>query len=193
MCAVALLVLDAIAEAAVASGVHDRVRQDAEPFDGDVDAVAGHDLADSGWGPGEDDVAGQQGNGLGQVLDEGRDVEDEVGGGPVLLLVSVDPGADVQVIDVEFGFDPRAQRAGGVEALRPRPLLVGLLDVARSHRFRGKAEDVVEGVHGLHTLGHTADDDGEFGLIGDVFADGGQADGVAGADDRSVGFEEGQG
>src|SRR5699024_10155895 len=103
------------AEAGPGSGVRDRVRPDPDAVDGDVDAVAGHDLSDSGRGAGEDDVSGQQGDRLGQVLDESRDVEDEVGGGPVLLLLPVDPGPDADIVDVEFGFDPRAQRTGGVE------------------------------------------------------------------------------
>src|SRR5699024_7996031 len=154
-------------------GVHDRVRQNPESVDGDVDAVAGHDLSDSGRGAGEDDVSGQQGDRLGQVLDESRDVEDEVGGGPVLLLLPVDPGPDADIVDVEFGFYPRAQRTGGVEALRPRPLIVRLLDVAQGDIVaRGVSEDVVHGVLRSDSLGHATDDHGELGLIGDVFADG---------------------
>ena len=61
---------------------------------------------------------------------------------------------DREVGGVEVGLDPRAERAERVEALGPRPLAVGALQVARRDVVGdGVAVDALGGVLGLDTLG----------------------------------------
>src|SRR3954470_13037112 len=106
------------------------VGESADAFDGDGDLVADVEGADSGRGPREDDVAREQRHGLGDVHDQVLDRADHVAGAAELALFAVDRALDGQVARVEVGLDPGAQRAGAVEALGARPLLLALLDVA---------------------------------------------------------------
>src|SRR4029450_1907172 len=60
----------------------------------------------------------------------------ELGGAALLAGLAVDQGGDGQVARVQVGLDPGAEGAEGVEALGPRPLPVGALQVARGDGVR---------------------------------------------------------
>ena len=70
---------------------------------------------------------------------------------------------------VEVGGDPRAERAEGVEALGPAPLLLGALQVAgRDVVGAGEAEhDVLDPLR-RHLAAQPGDDDGQLALVVDL-------------------------
>src|SRR3954463_850055 len=105
----------------------------ADALDRDLDLVTGVHGTDTLGGAGEDHVAGQQRHHAGDVGDQGRYVEDQVGGAAVLLDLAVEEGLHTQVADVQIGLDPRPEGAEGVEALGPGELPVLALQVARRH------------------------------------------------------------
>src|SRR5215203_4492963 len=106
----------------------DPIREAADAGNRDLDLVADLHRPDALGRAGEDHVSGQQRHHAGDVGDQGRDVEDQVLGGPVLLDVAVEEGlhgdAIGEVLRVEVGLDPRPQGAERVESLRPGELHV---------------------------------------------------------------------
>src|SRR4051812_24254780 len=102
------------------------VGESADAFDGDGDLVADAERADSRWGAGEDDISREQGHRLGDVDDQILDGPDHLTGTAELALDTVDRALDGEVGGVELGLHPGTQRAGGVEALGPGPLLLRL-------------------------------------------------------------------
>ena len=92
-----------------------------------------HRVPDAAGVPVEDDVPGRERAGLGDQVDELLRAEDQVGRVRVLAQLSVDVADDAQadrVRELVRGRDPRPPGAGCVEALRARPLPLGLLEVA---------------------------------------------------------------
>jgi hypothetical protein len=138
--------------------------------------------------------AGEQRHGLGDVDDQVLDGADHVARTTQLALRAVDRALDGQVARVEVGLHPGAQGAGGVEALGAGPLLLALLGVAGGDVVgAGVAEDDVLDALARDLAAHAADDDGELGLVVQFVREGGVLDGVAGADHRGGGLEEGDG
>src|SRR5689334_25285344 len=74
------------------------VGESADAFDGDGDLVADVQGADPRGGAGEDDVAGEQGHGLGDVDDQVLDAVDHLAGAAELALLAVDRELDGQVV-----------------------------------------------------------------------------------------------
>ena len=104
----------------------DQVLEGSEALDLHPDGVARlqvlrrlEGLADAGRRAGEDDRAGLERAGLADEVDELLRLEDQVAGAAVLAQLGVDVGGEAQVarVDLVGGRDPRAPRAGGVEAL----------------------------------------------------------------------------
>src|SRR6476661_11182712 len=130
--------------AAVWLAADHRVGEASDALDLDLEAVTGLDQADAGRGAGPDDVARQQGE---RMRDDGHQLAhaaDHLAGAAVLAEFAVETALDLQVLGVQLGLDPRAQRRGGVEALGPRPLQVRLLDVPGGEVVAaGVAEDDV--------------------------------------------------
>ena len=180
-----------------ASSLRHLVGQDAEAGDRDLDLVTHLHRADALGGAGEDDVAGQQGHHAGDLLDQGGDVEDHVAGVAVLLEVAVEVGLHADAVDevlrVEVGLDPRAERAEGVEALGPGELHVGALQVARGHVVGdGVAEDHVGRLRGRDLAADPADHHGQLALEVQVLGLLRVADRLARPDHAGVGLEEQQ-
>src|SRR5688500_11397133 len=120
------------------------VGESADAFDADGDLVADSERADPCRGAREDHVAGEQRHGLGDVDDQILDGVDHLARTAELALRAVDRELDGQVARVEVGLHPGAERAGGVEALGPGPLLLALLDVTGGDVVgAGVAEDHV--------------------------------------------------
>src|SRR5688500_6646324 len=115
------------------SAADERVGARPDALDLDVDPLAGLDRADPRRGAGEEQVPGQEGERRTGVGDQCRDLVDHVCRGAVLDHLAVEAGADREVLDVEVGLDPGADRGEGVEALGPCPLAVAALQVAGSH------------------------------------------------------------
>src|SRR5688500_7034199 len=105
------------------------VGESADALDGDGDLVADTEWADPCRGAREDHVAGEQRHGLRDVHDQILDGVDHLARTTQLSLLAVDRALDRQVGGVEIRLHPGAERARGVEALGPRPLLLALLDV----------------------------------------------------------------
>src|SRR6478735_9589430 len=144
--------------------------QVADAGDGDFDLVADLHRADTFRGAGQDHVAGQQRHRARDVGDQRGDVEHHVLGAAVLDEVAVEPGADRAAVDevlrVEVGLDPRAERAERVEALGPRELDVAALQVAGGHVIGdGEAGDHVGGILAGHATADPANPDCELALV----------------------------
>jgi len=78
----------------------------------------------------------------------------------------VDGGGQAQVGRVEAGLHPRAERAERVEPLRPRPLPVLELKIARRDIVRaGVAEDHIDRPLLRHVPAEPADDHGELAFV----------------------------
>src|SRR5699024_9278710 len=105
-------------------------RQRADAFDFTFDNLSVVDDTDARRGAGQDHISGQQGERFGDVGHEAADIEDHVFGVAVLAEIAVYPGPDLQVVWVEFGFDPGAKRAGSVKAFGTSPLVFSALHVA---------------------------------------------------------------
>jgi hypothetical protein len=158
--------------AAAATGVgisgtsHHPVRQVANAFDADRHLLPRHDRADPGRGPGEDHVAGQQGHRLGDVGDQVGDRPGHLRGAPGLPQLAVHRAGDGQVRGVHGGLDPRPQRAEGVEALGPAPLVLGALQVARRDVVAaGVAQHHLRHPGGRHLPAHPADHHRQLRLV----------------------------
>ena len=110
----------------------------------------------------------------------------------VLGHLAVEAGEDRDVLRVEIGLDPRAERAEGVHALGAGPLAVAALQVASRDVVGDRvAEDDLLGLLGLDVLAHPADDHRELALEADLGRQRRRDDDrVAGADDGRVGHEE---
>ncbi len=90
----------------------------------------------------EHHVARQEGHERRDVLDQGGDPVDHVDRAGVLAHVAVQSRLDDDIVRIEVRLDPRPERARPVEALGPRPLVVGLLQVSQCHVVRaGVAQD----------------------------------------------------
>src|SRR6266545_4558656 len=107
--------------------VDDRVGQDANALDLDLDEIAGNHVGHAGRRAGRYDVAHLERHVASDELEELRRPEDEVGRARVLLDDAVETRDQSQVARVEPGPDDRPQRTEAVEALRPGPLPVLLL------------------------------------------------------------------
>src|SRR4051794_24962035 len=120
--------------------LRDPVLDRAEPLDLHAHDVAVleelrrvHRHADAARRAGQDEVAGLERAGLGDEVHEVVDLEQQVVRPRVLAQLAVDPRAQAQVLGLGHLVgrrDPRAERAEGVGALRPRPLVLALLQVA---------------------------------------------------------------
>ncbi|EGJ74509.1 putative 2-keto-4-pentenoate hydratase/2-oxohepta-3-ene-1,7-dioic acid hydratase [Streptomyces sp. Tu6071] len=158
----------------------------------DGDLVADAERADPCRGAREDDVAREQGHGLGDVDDEVLDRAQHVARAPELALLAVHRALEREVGRVEIRLDPGAERAGAVEALGAGPLLLAALGVAGGDVVgTGVAEDHVLGAFAGHLAAHAADHDGEFRLVRQLLGEGGVRDRVAGAAHGGGGLEEG--
>src|SRR3954451_17688731 len=151
------------------------VGESADAFDGDGDLVADGERPDACRGAREDHVAGEQRHGLGDVDDQVLDGVDHLAGTAELALRAVDRELDGQIVrggEVQVRLHPRPQRAGGVEALGPRPLLLALLHVPRGDVVgAGVAEDDVRHALARDLAAHAADDHGQFGLVVQVLGE----------------------
>ena len=110
--------------------------------------------------------------------DQVLDGVDHLAGAAELALLAVDGALDGRGRSgVEVGLHPGAERAGGVEALGPGPLLLALLDVARGDVVgAGVAEDDVLDALARDLAAHAADDDGQLGLVVQLLGEGGVLD-----------------
>ncbi len=122
---------------------------------------------------------------------------DHLAGAAQLPLLAVDGELDGQVGrggQVDVRLHPGAQRAGGVEALGPRPLLLAPLHVPGGDVVgAGVAEDDVLDAVARDLAAHPPDHHGQLGLVVQLLGEGGVADLVAGADHRGGRLEEGEG
>src|SRR5215475_11182251 len=117
-----------------------------DSLDCHLDPIATDDRTDARRGTGEDDIARQQCEGRGHICDERRDVEDQFRRPNVLLDLAIYDRTERQVRRVEFCLQPRAERAEGIEALGPRPLIVSTLKITRGDVIPdGVRENDVEG------------------------------------------------
>src|SRR6185437_5641218 len=168
------------------------VGQGADVLNGDGDGVADLERADACGRAGEDHVPGQQRHRLAHVRDQVGHVADHLRGAAGLLELVVDRAGQREVGRVDLGFDPRAERAEGVEALRPPPLPFGPLQVAGGHVVgAGVAEHYIFHAFAGNLAAQPADHDREFGLEVDLFGDLRVRDGLVRADDAGGGLEEG--
>src|SRR5262249_46166054 len=129
--------------------------------------------ADPGRGPGEQRVAGEQRHHAAGVGPQRRHIVQELRRPGPLADLAVDRRDQLQVTGVDVGLDPRPQRAERVEPLRPRPLAIPLLQVARGDIVgAGIAEDHAGRLAGRHLPAQPADDEGELALVVDALAHG---------------------
>ena len=101
------------------------IPEDTDLFDFGFDDVAvfqesGRVLGqtNAGWGSGQDDIAGVQGNALRQVADDGGDIKDHVAGGGFLAGLTIDAAADAEIQgkgQSAFVDNGRAEGAEGVQ------------------------------------------------------------------------------
>lgn len=129
-------------------------------------AMHAHALGRSG----DYDVAGQQGNGLRQTIDHIVQLEDQVAGIAVLLLHAVDPGFQIQVVNIRHQtlvHHSWSQRQESVHRLSHKELttVAFLLPVAGGdilgHRI---PEDIVHGLRFGHLAGDLANDTDQLNL-----------------------------
>src|SRR3954451_4488952 len=152
------------------SGTRDHpVGQTADALDLHSDLVTDLHRTDARRRSGEDDVAGQQSHARRDVGDERRDLVHDLARPAVLLSRPGQRRRDPEVGRVEIGLDPRAERAERVVALRPRPLSVRLLLVARRHVVAaGVTQDHLGRPLRRHVPAEPADDDGELAFVVDA-------------------------
>src|SRR5947207_9824391 len=142
-----------------------RVGECPDVLDGHRYLVSVLERADSRGGPGEQHVAGEQRHHATGIGDQRRHVVQQLRRPGPLADLTVDRGDQLQVGGVGVGLDPRPQRAERVEPLRPRPLAVPLLQVARGDIVgAGIAEDHAGRLAGRHVAAQPADDEGELAL-----------------------------
>ena len=174
----------------------------AKTVDAELDHVAGFQIqrgflteADSGWGAGGDDVAGEEGHELAEVADDKGNVEDEVAGVAVLKFAAVDGEPEAKFTGVGHligGDEPRAEGGEGVGALALDPLatafeLPGAFAVVVVEHV---ASDAGGGLGGGNVAGHAANDDSELDLPVGFFGVARDDEVVVGADDRGGRLEE---
>jgi hypothetical protein len=97
----------------------------------DLDDITGGQRTDPLGCPGQDEVTRLEGHDLADVADEIRNREDHVAHMAVLADLAVDASDDLEVVPVEAAGHECTDGTEGVEALRPGPLAVQLLQVAR--------------------------------------------------------------
>ena len=171
--------------------VGDVIAEDADSFDLDLDRVAVFGGAWDAGGAGVDDITGFKGHGSGDEVDDGWDVEDEVGGVAFLGGFAVYAYGEVGVEGVYLGVDERAKGAEGVGALGAPPLEVAALPGAATDVVAGGvAKDVVQGVFLRHGLGAAANDDDKFAFVLDEAGVLGENDSALGVQERGEGLEE---
>ena len=118
-------------------------------------------------GAGHDDVTGQQGRERGNRGDLLGDAVNQVRSGAACHrhVLAVEREGDLRVLPVQLGLNPRAERAGRVEALRPRPHRIQPLQVTQRHVVDAReAQHVVHGLLDRHVLGDTPHNHRHFGL-----------------------------
>src|SRR5215467_12816634 len=148
-----------------------RVGERPDVLDGHRYLVSVLERADSRGGPGEQHVARKQRHHATGIGDQRRRVVQQLRRPGPLADLAVDRGDQLQVGRVGFGLDPRPQRAERVESLRPRPLAVPLLQVARGDIVgAGIAEGHAGRLAGRHVAAQPADDEGELALVVDALA-----------------------
>ena len=106
--------------------------------------------------------AGDRGDLLGNAVNQVRR-----GAGSQLDILAIQREGDLRILPIQVvtGHDPRAERAGRVEALRTRPHRVEPLQVAQCHVIHaGEAEHIVHGLFDRHVLGDTTHHHGHFRL-----------------------------
>ena len=89
------------------------------------------------------------------------------GAGSQLDILTVQREGDLRVLPIQIvaGHDPRAERAGGVEAFRTRPHRVKSLQVTQCHIVHAsEAEHVIHGLFDRHVLGDAPHHHGHFRL-----------------------------
>src|SRR5215510_143654 len=169
-----------------------RVGERSYVLDGHRYLVSVLERADPRGRPGEQHVAGDQRHHATGVGDQRRHVVQQLRRPGPLADLTVDRGHQLQVGGVDVGLDPRPQRAERVESLRPRPLAVPLLQVARGDIVgAGVAGDHAGRLAGRHLPEQPADDEGELALVVDALAHGDRVlDGIPRPADGGGGLQE---
>src|SRR5215470_14037628 len=169
-----------------------RVGERSDVLDGHRYLVSVLERAHPRGRPGEQHVAGEQRHHATGIGDQRRHVVQQLRRPGPLADLAVDRGDQLQVGGVGFGLDPRPQRAERVESLRPRPLAVPLLQVARGDIVgAGIAEDHAGRLAGRHVAAQPADDEGELALVVDALAHRDRVlDGITGPADGGRGLQE---
>ena len=156
------------------------IPEDADLFDFGFDDVAvfqeGRRVlgqTDAGRGSGEDDVAGVQGNALGQVADDGGDVKDHMAGGGFLTGLTIDTAADAEIQGkgqgafVDNGWPKGAE---GVQGFALIPLRMLFLEVSGSDVIGDRiAENIVFSVRFGDIGALLTNDDGQLGFVVNLF------------------------
>ena len=147
--------------------LHDRVAQGAETLDLDLDDVAGVDRAGEGRRAGEQDVAGHERDGAGDVGDEVVHVPLHLGRRRVLLDDAVDAGLDALVAEVPAGDQAGAdgrERVGALDAEHRAG--VGVAEVVQAVVVAdGVARDVVACLLRGDVAAGASDDDDDLALV----------------------------
>ena len=99
------------------------------------------------------------------MSDDPRNVEHHFVGGRALTNFAVDASFQNLTLRHKLGFDPRAERAEGVEALGSRPLAIAVLNVSgRNVVADGETPNVIHGVFFGYIFSELADNDYQFTL-----------------------------
>src|SRR6185312_4931654 len=150
-----------------------RVGERSDVLDGHRYLVSVLERADPRGRSGEQYVAGDQRHHATGVGDQRRHVVQQLRRPGPLPDLAGDRGDQLQVGGLDGRLDPRPQRAERVESLRPRPLAIPLLQVARGDIVgAGVAEDHVGRLAGRHLPAQPADDESELALVVDALAQG---------------------
>ena len=106
--------------------------------------------------------AGNRGNLLGNAVNQVRR-----GAGSQLDILAIQREGDLRILPIQVitSHNPRAKRAGRVEALRARPHRVKPLQIAQCHIVHaGETEHIVHGLFDRHILGDAAHHHSHFRL-----------------------------
>ena len=146
---------------------NDRVGQCAEPLDVDGHHIAGVHRARVGGRAREQDVAGHQGDRAGDVSNDVVHVPLHLLRVAVLFDLAVDDRADLLVVEVPIGDQPRPNRTQRVAALHPQHRAgVGVSEIVQAVVVRDAvAGDVRAGLGGRNVAARLADDDGDLALV----------------------------
>lgn len=156
------------------------IPEDTDLFDFGFDDVAvfqesGRVLGqtNAGWGSGEDDIAGVQGNALRQVADDGGDIKDHVAGGGFLAGLTIDAAADAEIQgkgQSAFVDNGRAEGAEGVQGFALIPLRMLFLEVSGGDVIGDCiAENIVFSVRFGDIRALLTNDDCQLGFIINLF------------------------